>query len=174
MLSSVLSGIAHNLQAGLPAIAIIFLLASAYTDLKDRIIPNRFSLSLFLLFPVYTMTGATSVDFLQHFVWGGASLLALIPLYACGKMGGGDVKLIAAVATWCGPVSGVEFFILMALTGGVMALIILSPVLKMIIAWGQTSLGLPTVSLISDTPTLPYGVAIAVGGICAIYQAYWG
>ncbi len=174
MLSSVLSDVAHNLQIGLPMIAIAFLVASAYTDLKDRIIPNRFSLSLFLLFPAYTMTGPISVDVLSHLSWGMLSLLILLPLFAYGKMGGGDVKLIAATATWCGPISGPEFIILTALAGGAMALLVLSPVIRIFLIWGQAVLGLSTVSLIPEKETLPYGVAISIGGVFAIYQAYLG
>lgn len=55
---------------------------------------------------------------------GGAAvgLALLLPLYAIGGMGAGDVKLLAGVGAWMGPAVTVEAFILSALVGGLMAL----------------------------------------------------
>ena len=62
----------------------------------------------------------------QVLLWslGGAALglALLLPLYAIGGMGAGDVKLLAGVGAWIGPVLIWGAFVCSALVGGVMAL----------------------------------------------------
>ncbi len=58
----------------------------------------------------------------------GASLLGtavglglLLPAYAIGGMGAGDVKLLAGVGAWMGPITTIYAFCVSALVGGVIA-----------------------------------------------------
>ena len=72
-------------------------------------------------------------------------------------MGGGDVKLAAALALWFAPADTVKFLVLMSLAGGVLTLAIL--------AWHR-------VKKRPGRPEIPYGVAIAFGGLAILAQRY--
>lgn len=50
-------------------------------------------------------------------------LLVLLPLYAIGGMGAGDVKLYAGVGAWVGPAVIVPAFVVSAIVGGIMAVV---------------------------------------------------
>ncbi len=45
----------------------------------------------------------------------------LLPFYALGGLGGGDVKLLAAIGAWLGPLAALEVGLYGALAGGVLA-----------------------------------------------------
>ncbi len=173
MSSGIAPGFVREFFSILPAIVILFLCWAACSDLASRVIPNRLSLSLALLFFVYALAGPVYLDIALHLIWGGGSLLALLPLFAFGKMGGGDVKLISATALWCGPITGPEFLVVTAFAGGILALVAITPVVRYLWEWGHRILGLTsTVSLFPTSISLPYGVAIAAGGSFSIVQAF--
>ena len=72
-------------------------------------------------------------------------------LFRFGLFGGGDAKLLAAGALWIGAGSALPFLAGTALTGGALALGFL--------VWvGVAGRG-------RARPSLPYGVAIAAGGV---------
>ena len=50
----------------------------------------------------------------------GVGLLSLLPLYAIGGMGAGDVKLMAGVGAWLGPWLTLWSFVSTALVGGLL------------------------------------------------------
>ncbi len=52
-------------------------------------------------------------------------LVSLLPLYAIGGMGAGDVKLMAGVGAWIGPVCTGWAFLATAMVGGVMGLVMM-------------------------------------------------
>jgi prepilin peptidase CpaA len=68
-------------------------------------------------------------------------------------MGGGDVKLAAALALWFTPAGTVKFLVLMSLAGGVLTL--------GLVAWHRAKRR-------EGRPQVPYGVAIAVGGLAIL------
>ncbi len=72
-------------------------------------------------------------------------------------MGGGDVKLAAALALWFSPISTVKFLVWMSLAGGVLTI----GVVAVHRARGRTG-----------RPEIPYGVAIAVGGLAILAQHF--
>ena len=74
-----------------------------------------------------------------------------------GMMGGGDVKLAAALALWFSPQSTIKFLVLTSLAGGVLTLGIL--------AWHKAKRR-------EGRPEIPYGVAIAFGGLAILAQRF--
>jgi prepilin peptidase CpaA len=70
-----------------------------------------------------------------------------------GMMGGGDVKLAAALALWFPPAGTIKFLVFMSVAGGVLTLGIL--------AWHRAQRR-------EGRPQIPYGVAIAVGGLAIL------
>ena len=96
--------------------------ASAF-DIRTRRIPNPLTLC------------AALAGLLFHFATSGAAgaqlsaggwvtgLLLLLPFFALGGMGGGDVKLVAALGAWLGPTQTFWLVIYAGLAGGVLGLI---------------------------------------------------
>ena len=148
--------------------ALTVLAAAALQDLRERLIANRYSLALLTLGIVHHTLAAASW---QQLLSQGGSALALAfivfalgyALWCLGVLGGGDVKLLVATSFLVG-VDGLPFLVAgTALAGGVLALACLA---WPIIGRGRTSIrrGSHEPAMAAAVPSVPYGVAIAVGG----------
>ena len=84
------------------------------------------------------------------------------PLFATGKMGGGDVKLIAAAGLWFDLRGALVMLLWVVLAGGLLALLIL---LLRLFGWSEPAR--ERVRLLKRGGGIPYGVAIAAGAILA-------
>ena len=102
-------------------------------------------------------------------------LLAGIVVWRCGWLGGGDVKLIAALSLWAGPGHLASFLLAVALSGGVLALAMVlagrlarSPTatLLQVHAGRWFPVAAPALAPVArqGAASLPYGVAVALGG----------
>ncbi len=110
-------------------------------------------------------------------------LALLLPLYAIGGMGAGDVKLLAGVGAWMGPALTLGAFAATAITGGLMALAMVAWSGEYIRHWamfqtiGHEILTVRDPASLSEKAAarkpsmmlLPYGIPITVGSI-----AYFG
>lgn len=125
------------------------------TDLKSRTIPNWLTLMVALLGVAFClMSGLPFWPELSLRL--GQAVLVLAGfgfLFSRGLMGGGDVKLIAALALWFNFSTLVSFLVLMSLLGGVLSLVYL-------IMARRTSREAPI--------EVPYGVAIAFAGFWVV------
>jgi prepilin peptidase CpaA len=143
------------LLVGLAAILVV----AAVTDVRTYTISNRLNLTVALLAPVYWASIALSPwpGVAIQLAAGVAVFTILAGAFYAGMMGGGDVKLAAALALWFSPVSTVKFLVLMSLAGGVLTLGFL--------AWHRARKG-------RGRPEIPYGVAIAFGGLAILTQRF--
>jgi prepilin peptidase CpaA len=156
-----------------PILAILLLWLAAYTDLTRRLIRNWISLLLLLLFVLYAAFPPLPIDALSHVFCAIALFAALFAGFIFGKVGGGDVKLATVVMLWVGPKGGLEFLVITALFGGLLALFIVMPTLRLMREWAFSPLlksGLITEE--GAGATVPYGVAITVGGTVTIYSHF--
>ena len=135
------------------------LVVAAVIDVRTFTISNRLNLTVALLAPVYWASVALSP-------WPGiavqvAAAATVFVVFAgafyAGMMGGGDVKLAAALALWFSPAGTVRFLVLTSLAGGVLTLGIL--------AWHRAKKR-------EGRPEIPYGVAIAFGGLAILTQRF--
>lgn len=82
-------------------------------------------------------------------------------LFAGGKVGGGDVKLLATTGLWFDMSGGFRMLIWVLLAGGVLALLILAA--RTLIGWSDRVRA--RVRLLGPGSGIPYGVAIAAGAL---------
>ena len=135
------------------------LLVAAVIDVRTFTISNRLNLTVALLAPVYWLSTATPLwpDAAIH-VGAGAGVFVLLAMaFYAGMMGGGDVKLAAALALWFSPASTLKFLVIMSLAGGVLTLVYLA---------------FHRLKRREGRPEIPYGVAIAFGGIAILAQRF--
>jgi prepilin peptidase CpaA len=135
------------------------LVVAAVIDVRTFTISNRLNLTVAFLAPVYWASVALSPwpDMAVQLA-GAATVFGLLAIaFFAGMMGGGDVKLAAALALWFSPVTTLKFLVLMSLAGGVLTLVIL--------AWHRARKR-------EGRPEVPYGVAIAFGGLAILTQRF--
>jgi prepilin peptidase CpaA len=137
----------------------LLLLVAAAVDIRTLTISNRLNLVIAGLAPLYWVAAGLPL-------WPGVAVqvvlaIGLFILFAAtfyvGLMGGGDVKLAAALALWFSPAATVKFLVFMSLAGGLLTLFVL--------AWHRSK-GRP------GKPEIPYGVAIAAGGLAILTQRF--
>ena len=135
------------------------LLWIAYFDVRTYTISDRLNLAIALLAPAYWWSVGLPL-------WPDAAIrvgvaVAVFLLFAgafyMNVMGGGDVKLAGALALWFTPYETLTLIVIMSIAGGVLTLIVVS------VHHARKKLGRPEV---------PYGVAIAVGGMWLLAQRF--
>jgi prepilin peptidase CpaA len=135
------------------------MVVAAIGDWRTRTIPNWLNGAIALLaIPFWWSVGLG--------LWPGVALqiglaAAVFGVFAIafrfGAMGGGDVKMAAAVALWLPFAGVVKMLVIMSIAGGVLTLAMLAAH-RMAKAAGQ--------------PEIPYGIAIAFGGFWLIGERF--
>lgn len=135
----------------------VLLLAATATDLRSRRIPNRLTIPAAAL-GLALQAGLYGWPGLQRAAFGCALGFALL-LVPCllGWIGGGDVKLLAAVGAAQGPVLTLSAGLYGMLVGGLVA------AAALVAARARVAGEQATVRL-----TLPYGPALALGTLAAL------
>ncbi|RST30505.1 peptidase [Sphingomonas ginkgonis] len=132
------------------------LLFAAVVDCRTFTISNWLNLGVALGAPVFWWAAGLPLHEIAWQVAFAAGVFVLLALaFYAGMMGGGDVKLAAALALWFSPPATIRFLVLMSIAGGVLTLL----VLLVHRARGK-----------EGKPEIPYGVAIAVGGLLILAQ----
>lgn len=104
---------------GLLALLAIALLFAAGTDIKRREIDNWLNAAIALAAPAFWWAGGLSLwpDVAAQLGLALGAFAIAAGLFAIGQMGGGDVKLIAALALWFPPAAFIQLLIIMAILG---------------------------------------------------------
>ena len=137
----------------------LLLVVAAIVDVRTFTISNRLNVAVALLAPVYWWSAGLPLwpDIgLQVAVALGVFLLLALAFQA-GLMGGGDVKLAAALALWFSPASTLKFLVFMSLAGGLLTLVLVAA---------------HRLRSKQGRPEIPYGVAIAIGGLAILAQRF--
>ena len=148
-------GLATSLLAVLP----LLLLAACWFDLRTRTIPNELTLAVALLaLPFWWASGLSLWPDVALQLGIAAGMVGLSAFaFAIGAMGGGDVKLIGALALWLPWQAMLLVLVIMSIAGGALTLAML---IRHRLAKRETPL------------EIPYGVAIAFGGLWLIGQRF--
>ncbi len=130
----------------------IALLVAAVTDIRRRQIDNWLNAAIAAGAPLYWW--ASGLSLWPGIAWqvglAAVTLIALAVLFAMRAMGGGDVKLLTALALWIEPTWFLRLLIGMALIGGLLTIVLG--------AWHVTRRR-------RDRLAIPYGVAISSAGL---------
>jgi prepilin peptidase CpaA len=137
----------------------LLLLAACWFDLRSRTIPNQLNSAVALLaIPFWWASGLGLWPDAALQLGVAALVFALFALaFAMGGMGGGDVKLVAALALWLPWQAVIAMLVIMSLAGGALTV---AMVIRKRLANSQAQL------------EIPYGVAIAFGGLWLIGQRF--
>lgn len=141
------------------AIYLIFaMLATIWLDVTRYLIPNWLVASVLLLYPVALSLSPQVVDWKMALAAFGLVFLVGIALHTLRLMGGGDIKLIAALCLWVGWAKLPEFIIWFGIIGGVFCLLLLFfRRIRMYFPWKAKH----NPRILQHGAPLPYGVAIA-------------
>jgi prepilin peptidase CpaA len=141
------------------AILAAALAVAAFGDWRTRVIPNRLNAAIALLaIPYWWSTGVSLWPGVALHVAVAAVVFGLFTLAFMAKaMGGGDVKLVAAVALWLPPFAVVKLLVLMSVAGGLLTIAML---IRHRMSRRQEEL------------EIPYGIAIAFGGLWLISERF--
>ncbi len=137
---------------------------AALSDIRDFTIPNRIVVAILLLYPVHASVSFVHVDWPADLVTGAVVLFFGALLFRAQIVGGGDVKLLAAVSIWAGSELALPMILLTVIAGGVLGVIALGTNV-----WVNRGTGLLTLSGLRKE-RLPYGAAIGFGGLYVIAQ----
>jgi len=147
---------AKNLVYGLFGVLAIALLHAAYTDIKRREIENWLTAGIALTAPIFWWASGLEIwpDMAFQLALGLGVFAIFTGFFALGAMGGGDVKLIAALALWFSWQQVLMLALIMSIAGGVLTLA-MAIHHRMRKRTGQ--------------PEIPYGIAITIAGLWTIW-----
>lgn len=135
------------------------LLWTAWTDWQSRTIDHWPVITIALAAPVFWWVTGTNL-------WPGVAIhigVALLVfalfagMFAIGAMGGGDVKLVAALVLWFTPGEVLNTILIMSILGGGLTL-----VMMLIHRWRKSPHKLE----------IPYGLAISCAGLWGLSERY--
>ena len=141
---------------GLLAVALV---AAAIGDWRSRIIPNALNGTIALLaIPFWWATGLSLwPEIAMQLAIAVAVFLAFALFFRLGMMGGGDVKMAAALALWLPAGAVLQLLVVMSIAGGVLTLAMLIP---------------HRIARSAGNPEIPYGIAIAFAGLWLIGERF--
>lgn len=147
-----------GIMSGILLVLLALLLVSAgVEDARKREIANWKNALIALMAPLWWYANGLPLwpgMAMQLGVGAGAFALFCAAFYF-GQMGGGDVKLIGALALWMPVVPLVQMLVLMSLIGGALTLVMLAE---------------HKVRRSERTLEIPYGVAIAMAALIALRE----
>ncbi len=145
---------------GLLAMLAIALLHAAYTDIVRREIEDWLNVGIALAAPLFWWACGLSLwpDVAVQLALGAGVFLFFAMMFALGAMGGGDVKLLGALALWFPWQVMAQVAILMSLVGAVLTIFVVAEH-KMRRKLGQ--------------PEVPYGVAIAIAALWPVGERFF-
>ena len=162
-------------------IAVVIALIACVTDLRSRRIPNVLTFAAALAgLAFHTINGGLNGSLVSLAGWT-VGLLAFLAPFALGGMGGGDIKLVAALGAWLGPAETVSLAIYSVLVAGAAALLIsathgylrqaLSNIYLLLMHWRVVGIRpLHDVSLAGGKgPRLAYAVPVFAGLVATIW-----
>lgn len=145
---------------GLLAMLAIALLHAAYTDIVRREIEDWLNAGIALAAPLFWWACGLSLwpDMAIQLALGAGVFVFFALMFAIGAMGGGDVKLLGAIALWFPWAVMAKIAILMSLIGAVLTVVVVAA---------------HKIRRKPDQPEVPYGVAIAIAALWPVGERFF-
>jgi prepilin peptidase CpaA len=147
-------GASHIILMG--ALAVLLVIA-AITDWRSRTIENWLNLAIAIGAPLWWWQNGLAIwpDVAMQVGQAAIAFALFAGLFALGAMGGGDVKMIAALALWFPPFQFLHFMWIMAILGGLLTVAMLI---------------LHKIQRNEGRPEIPYGIAITFAALWELSQ----
>lgn len=151
--------VTDTIHYGLLIALAIALVVAAFTDMRSRQISNWLNGAIALGAPLFWWSSGLALwpDIALQIAVAVAAFAVFAGLFALKMMGGGDVKLLTALALWVSPTIFMQLLVVMALAGGVLTVLM--------VCWH-------TMRRQKEKLAIPYGVAIAFGGLWVLAANY--
>lgn len=145
------------LSIGLLAVLALLLIAAGVEDARRRTIANATNAAVALLAPAWWWAQGYALwpDVALQCALAAVVFAFFAGCFALGAMGGGDVKLIGALALWLPLAPLMQLLVVMSLAGGAVTLLMMAE------------------RRLHEKPgvlEIPYGVAIAFAGLLALRE----
>lgn len=140
------------------------LAGAAAMDLLRLRIPNYFPVAIVILFFAWVALSASHSGIWQNAVLFGFTLFGGMVLFSRGWLGGGDVKLLAAIALWFDFAGAASLFFYVSIGGLLLSLIFV--ILRRMLP-ARLTINATAPALKRNGP-IPYGIAISGGAALAI------
>jgi prepilin peptidase CpaA len=161
------------------------LIWAAYIDGKQLRVPNWLTYPMVFSGLIYSAWAGGWAGFQGGFLGMLVGLACLLPLYAVGGMGAGDVKLLAGVGAWMGVSATFYSFCVSTVVGAIMAVLMVlyrksvskhySQLLLILSEWltikNPKELSRIAAERKSSMLLLPYGIPICIGSIAYFFYA---
>lgn len=136
-------------------------------DVASLTIPNFIPLAVLVAFAAFSFIVKFPPQLVVgHLLAGLIGLVCGFALFALGFVGGGDAKLFACTLVWMGIHSALQYVLVVSLFGGGLAILIVS---LRAVPFPQAVTRQPWIARLYDPKGgLPYGVALAFGGVAII------
>lgn len=151
------------------------LLTATVIDIRTRRIPNLLTAGMAAAGVALAAFGASGTSIAGAMLGFLIGLLLMLPGHALGATGAGDVKLMAAVGAIVGPEAVIVAFLLTAITGGVLAVLVAMRRGRLVATLSGTGrlIAAPaearrTIEAPARANRFAYGPAIAVGSMLAM------
>ena len=161
--------------------ALTISVVACVTDLRTRRIPNVLTFGAALAGVIYHLATGGPIGLGESALgWLAGALVFIVP-FALGGLGGGDVKLLAALGAWIGPVEALWLALYTGIAGMVMAIAVaaangylrtaLQNVRLLLCHWQVAGLAaLPEITIDgSSAPKLAYALPIFAGMVATLW-----
>ena len=151
---------------------------AAISDIRHYLLTNRLCLTVLAFYPIYLTAIFINQGTFPLALAGWSIVIALVIFGVCliffamNVMGGGDVKLIPIVALWAGPSLVLNYLMIMSLTGGLLAAVILLKNRLIASKAAKSSENINFSVAQTEYTKVPYGVGIALGGLYVAFRLY--
>jgi len=149
---------------------------AAVSDLKTFRISNSIPIALLFIYPIFVLVRPAAFDWITvglACLFALAAFVAGLGLFALRVMGGGDVKLLSVGLLWTAPQHAFTFLVVTSMAGLLLALVIVAKTaVDRVSASADGGGALRGMSIMKLE--LPYGAAIAAGGLYVLGTTFLG
>ena len=158
------------------AMQVLFVFCMSFaiaSDIRRLLIPNWIPVTLALAFPVFALAQLGADRIPAHLGVAAVVFLVSLIFFVADWMGGGDIKLLAAVMLWIGPDAAPQFLVLMSILGAMLAitLMLVRSFPNAVDPLGRV-VGVRRIVELARLGQCPYGVAIGTAALILAPQVF--